>query len=375
MQDKILTQFVVEKEGVSDAAYEIRELHVKNGDFVTANDLLITYETSKTLIDIDADQDGYFYTSYQEDDTIAVGEVIAYLVREPVDADAFFCCLQPASAKSESNTDLGSPEKTLGSCRLTDSAADLLQKITQIQNTFDTDGYVTRQDLIDKIASTLFYIPSFKGCENRVVFMGAGGMVETAIQAAQLQGQYTIIGILDPHAAIGTEILGIPVIGREEDAPKLLDSGVDKAFISFAAANDRSKRQEAFERFSGYGFEMVNIIHPGAFVDPSASLGKGNLILEGAKVGTQCVVGDNNYINVNSILCHHSIIEGNTHLAPGSIVAGNVTIGKHCLIGMAATMVSGVTIGENCVLNNGVNVAANLEANSIVKNAVRARVS
>ena len=363
---KILHSYIVEKEGVSDNGYELTSVNFSNGNLIKKGDVLLEYETSKTAVEVISEFDGHFYTPFNEGDEIKVGDVVAYITKDIMESNFY----KLNDNDNDNDNDLPSSESLVNENfkKLTNSAHLLIEDINEISKSIKGQGYVTRNDLIDKIISNLFLFPPFDYVnDNRVIFVGAGGMIETAIQAAKLENKYQIVGILDASYNEVQQIMGIPIIGTQEDAKKILNQGVSKAIITFAAANNRVKRQEEYNRLVNIGFEMVNIIHPESYIDSSAKLGSGNLILEGARIGSQCVIGDNNYLNVNSVVCHHSILEGNIHLAPSSVVAGFVNIGKHCLIGMSSTIVSGAKIGTNVVINNGANVVSDIDNNTVVK--------
>lgn len=368
--------YIVEKEGVSDTEYEIKMILSKDEAEVECGDVLYEYETSKTLVEVEAKASGFFYPLYNEDDYIEVGCVIGYLCDSVEVYQKLDKALAEKASSSEANVSEGNvlANESLGfadetkELLLTDSAEELLTKLKLIDSELPSDRYITRADIISLVSSRYFYLPcSAMNSAKKLVFVGAGGVTGMAIEAAREQGEFDIVGILDPYAEVGTLINGVPVIGDESICADLLDSGVEYAIITFGAIGKQHLRQEAYDRFVGYGFKLANIIHPKSIIDRTAVIGQGNLILEGAKIGTQCHIGNNNYINVGSILCHDSVLKGNVHLAPGSIVAGRVTIGKHSLMGMGSTVVSDCLIGDNVIVNNGANVVSNVSNNTIVK--------
>lgn len=360
----ILASYIVEKEGVSDNNYELTIVNFSNGTLIEKGDVLLEYETSKTAIEVISEFDGYFYSPFIEGDEVKVGDVVAYVTKNISEVEFY-----AAEAESDLTDAIVTEDLVIDEPqKLTKSAKQLIEDIKELSNGMNGKGYITRKNLVDKILSELFLMKAFDySNDNRIILVGAGGMVETAIQAAKLQGKYQIVGILDSSYKKVNNIMGIPIIGTQEHASRILHQGVKKAIVTFASANNRIKRQVEYDRLESIGFEMINIIHPEAYIDPSAQVGHGNLILEGAKIGTQCEIGNNNYINVNSVLCHHSKLEGNIHLAPASVVAGFVEIGRHSLIGMSSTIVSGAKIGENVVVNNGANVVSDIANNSVIK--------
>ena len=368
------TEYIIEKEGVSDESYEIVQIHFKNSDKVEKGDLIVEYETSKAVIEIEAEKEGFFYTVFAKGMSINVGKTVAVILDERTKLEKIsqFKLLETAI-----NVEIIPEEKSKKkNVILTASAKNLIRDISNIEEFFPDNSFVTRKMLISVISSQLFHLPveSIRS-PDKLILIGAGGMIETVIQAVSEQGIFHIVGILDSKLSAGHEILGIPVLGTEEEASQVLESGVSNAIITFASPSKRHVRQEVFDRIKAIGFNMINVIHPKAIVDKSAILGDGNLVLEGAMIGPKCIVGDNNYINVGSVLCHHARLSGNIHLAPNSTVGGNVFIGEDCLIGMGVTIVSGCSIGKNTVLNNGVNVVSDIGTDTVVKGATALKVT
>jgi sugar O-acyltransferase (sialic acid O-acetyltransferase NeuD family) len=353
-------EITVEKEGVSDTSYEVREVHVLNGKYVKEGEIVLSYETSKALIDVEAPISGYAYHNCEVDDLIEVGGVIIFISQD----DEFkIPKKRNIIIKKIENLDKNHVQEISNTKSYTDLAESLITDLINLKDTLP-NGQITRKDVVVAVASNLLYLPyDYLTSDHKLVLIGAGGMTSMAIEACNLQGKYNIVGIIDPIMKVGSKFQGVPILGNESHIDKILEMGVTHALITFGAIGRQYLRHEAYERMKVSGFKMANVIHPLANVEDSVTIGDGNLILSQSDVGTNVTIKNNCYINVGSKICHDSKISNNVHLAPGSMVAGRVNIGKNTLFGMGATCTYDCSIGENVIINNNASVTNNVANN------------
>jgi acetyltransferase EpsM len=94
-------------------------------------------------------------------------------------------------------------------------------------------------------------------------------------------------------------------------------------------------------------------------IDPSAVIGGGVTVAEGAVVFPTCVlnanarVGTDAIINTGCIVEHDCIIHSNAHLSPGVRLAGTVVVGQGAHIGTGGIVLPGLRIGEDAVVGAG----------------------
>jgi UDP-perosamine 4-acetyltransferase len=95
------------------------------------------------------------------------------------------------------------------------------------------------------------------------------------------------------------------------------------------------------------------VVHPAAWVSPTARLGDGVVVMAGAVINRQAAIGDHAIVNTRAVIEHDCVVGANTHLAPGSALAGGVAVGADTLIGMQASVLPGVVVGAGCRVGAG----------------------
>lgn len=87
------------------------------------------------------------------------------------------------------------------------------------------------------------------------------------------------------------------------------------------------------------------LIHPKASVARS-SIGCGTVVMAGAIVQPDSLIGEHVIINTNSSVDHDCVIGNFCHVAPGATLCGNVTLGCGAFIGAGAIVAPGVRVGR-----------------------------
>jgi FlaA1/EpsC-like NDP-sugar epimerase len=59
---------------------------------------------------------------------------------------------------------------------------------------------------------------------DNIIIIGSSGHAKVIIDIVISQGRYQIVGLLDPYRNIGEITLGYPILGKEEDLPKLVNA-------------------------------------------------------------------------------------------------------------------------------------------------------
>lgn len=185
-----------------------------------------------------------------------------------------------------------------------------------------------------------------------VLVIGASGHAKVVIELVRAAGAYEIIGLIDLNLS-GAAILGVPILGTDEDLPRLRREGIAHAFVGIGNNQRRLKTSYYLRKI---GFKIINAISPAAIISPSASLGDGIAVMAGAVINAEGRIDDFSIINTHASVDHDCWIGEGAHVCPGSTLAGNVRVGSLAFIGAGATVVPGITIGQNATIGAGASV-------------------
>lgn len=185
----------------------------------------------------------------------------------------------------------------------------------------------------------------------KAIVLGAGGHARVVLAMLAAAGDYEVVGVVDTSAPrLGETILGVPVVGGFNRLSALRNGGVKVAFV---AIGDGIARAEAQAVLAAEGYTLPPLVHPAAFVDPTARLGAGVQVCALAFVGPEVVIGDGVIINTQAAIDHESWIGDFATISPAATVAGRCTVGAGAFLGIGAKLSNGLMIGAGGRLGAG----------------------
>jgi len=192
-----------------------------------------------------------------------------------------------------------------------------------------------------------------------IFIVGGGGHAKVLIEALRTSG-LKVMGITDADPAKrGKIILGIPVLGNDDElkqhAPDkvLLVNGIGSAHIPKA-------RTALFDSFKRKGFTFASVVHSSAVVASDTVLGEGVQVMAGAVIQPGSMIGANAIINTNATVDHDCRIGNHVHLSSGATLSGSVRVDAGTHIGTGATVIQGIVIGKNCLVAAGAVVVSDV---------------
>ena len=160
----------------------------------------------------------------------------------------------------------------------------------------------------------------------------------------------------------GKLVNGIRVLGGDDALNSLKRDGLTHAFV---AIGDNRVRLKLARSLESANFEMPVARAPGARVSPSARIGSGTALMEGAVINADASIGAACIINTNASIDHDCIIMDGVHVAPGSVLAGNITVGEGAFLGVGVRVIPGKTIGPRSIIGAGGVVIHDIPADQV----------
>jgi UDP-perosamine 4-acetyltransferase len=195
-----------------------------------------------------------------------------------------------------------------------------------------------------------------------IVIVGGGGHAAVIIDAVRAGGLFEPRAVVDERAE-AAEVLGVPVIGGDEQLGRLRREGLAAAVI---AIGSNALRQKLGEMVLAEGFALPAIVHPSAQLSPSATVGVGVVVMARACIGARATVDDLAIINTAAIIEHDNHIGVAAHVAPGVALAGCVRVGDRALVGVGSAARPGVSIGDDAIVGAGSAIVSDIPAGALV---------
>jgi len=199
-----------------------------------------------------------------------------------------------------------------------------------------------------------------------ILLLGAGGHARACIDVIEQQGKYKIAGLIQNENATDKYNLGYPVIGTDEDLPKLRKD-YNYALITVGQIKSPETRKRLYDMLTGMGFKLPVIKSPLSYVSKHAEIGEGTIIMHGAIVNASARVSRNCIINSKSLIEHDAVVGDHCHVSTGAIINGEVLVGNGTFIGSGALTRHSISIGNNCVIGAGTVLKTDLPDNQWVE--------
>lgn len=200
-----------------------------------------------------------------------------------------------------------------------------------------------------------------------VILFGGGGHGKTLIDLVRAGGMLHVVAIVDDGLTAGSMVMGVPVLGGAEVLDQIYGQGVRLAVNGVGGINHVDVRVNVFKMLRAAGFAFPTLIHPTAWIEPSAVLEGGVQVLAKSYVSSESHIGFGTVINAGVVVSHDCMLGEVVNLSPGAMLAGGGKVEDYAQIGMAATVNLNITIGRSARIGNGATVKADVPAGCVVR--------
>ena len=144
--------------------------------------------------------------------------------------------------------------------------------------------------------------------KKKLLILGAGQYGQVLKEIALATNQYSHIAFLDDTPSEN-------VVGRLKDYKSFTDNYSD----AIVAIGNPEIRMRWLDELSGH-YQIPVIIHPTAYVSPSAKIGRGSIVEPLAIIHTSVVIEEGCIISAGAVVNHNSILSMGVHCDCGCVI-------------------------------------------------------
>lgn len=197
------------------------------------------------------------------------------------------------------------------------------------------------------------------------MIFGTGGLGRAALEIFEKNG-VTVYGFLsDNKEEHGQEIDAVSVLGSTDDDGFLKLIG--KKCEAFVATDDSRLRKSLVKMLHDRRkVQPANAVHADAVIAKSATIGYGNFINQGVRIGAGTKIGSHCLLHSGAMVDYEASLADFVQIGAGAVIGSGVVLEEGAFIGTGATIVPGVTIGKGARVGAGSVVVAPVAAKETV---------
>lgn len=193
-----------------------------------------------------------------------------------------------------------------------------------------------------------------------VLILGSGGTTTDVAEtlATPAYSNYRLLGCLDDDPSKqGNEVGGVPVLGG-----LALAHDYPQAQLVLALGSPRSfgLRLPLLKQLGLTGRSFLTVVHPTAWVSPTASLGQGCIVFAFTQISNHAVLEDHVILLSHCAINHDAVMGSGSICASSVTVSGGTRIGRGCYLGAGSVLRDGVIVSDGVLVGAGAVVVSDL---------------
>jgi len=337
----------------------IVSLEVEEGKEIKKGENICMLETTKSTVELAAESDGYIVgLQYNEGDMVKAGVYLGYIAPTKD--------WRPPEGQSETIVSEVTNKIPQG-LRITQPALAFVKDHGIDLSKFPVDRLITEAVVKEVIGKVDNLVTGRDQPLARLIIYGGGGHGKSVLDLIRVLHIFDVEGFIDDSLSTDTDIMGVPVLGAGIVLEELYSKGIHQAVNAVGGIGNIVVRIKVFRKLIDVGFSFPTIIHPTAFIEPSAHLSAGVKVFPNAYIGSDAHVGFGSIVNTGAIVSHDCALGDYVNISPGAILAGEVHVGNGSLIGMGATINLQVSIGSGARVGNTATVKSDVPDQGIVR--------
>lgn len=361
MTKEVITPFL----GANDDQAVLKSWLINLGSKVESGIVLCELETTKSIIEVESDSTGYFFSNLKEGDHVKVDQAIGYISESHEFNLEEYINIIISNSQSKN--------------RVTKKAEILIEKNSL--NYEDVQKSANGEKVTEEIVRNFMR----RGKANSLRLgiglgrkigiiggVGGGGALIVADAIARIADMQAVAVYERDEKFHGNSILGVPVVGA---ISRLLDDlafgAIDGVVIAFN--RDVGERHALFVELNSQGVPFVNVIDPTADIRNNVKIGCGNIILGHVYIGACSDIQDNNFISANVALEHGNILGSSCAFGPGVFTSGNVTIGDRVRFGTGIYVEPNLSIEDDSIIGSGQTIVTSVAKGKLLFTQTKSR--
>jgi sugar O-acyltransferase (sialic acid O-acetyltransferase NeuD family) len=200
-----------------------------------------------------------------------------------------------------------------------------------------------------------------------LLIIGAGGFAREAAETARaihsVDGSVALLGFLDDDPTLhGTTAGGIPVLGPLEAIADQPDAAV---VVAVGRPDAYTVRRDLVARLALPADRYATLVHPGASVGSTCSVGAGTVVLAQVVMTAGVTVGAHVAVMPQVVLPHDVWVDDYATLASGVRLGGGVYVGTGAYIASGVCVREGRRIGAWSMVGMGSTVLMDVPAERV----------
>jgi acetyltransferase-like isoleucine patch superfamily enzyme len=374
----LLQNLIISQDSVNDEKVLIVATFFKDGDEVKKGDLIIEYETSKAIMSIEAEQNGFIFYNCKAGDYVLIGTSVAEINNNKVKSEKVSNIIVGEPLNSRKTKDEKIQTLFSNKARKLIIQNEITEEVfygVDLVNEEDVLLYLNKlnnkksKSAVIKVDNSKCDILQSNDIRERIIIV-CPSLIGMEVITDILEGQNNIDIIGYVADDIHKENINLPFLDCNLDDfhEKINHSDYDGVVIAMAGSlKSMQFRKKVFENYIEKGVKFTNIISNKANICQNVTIGIGNIIGSGVFIGAGSQIGDNNFISYMATIGHHNKIGSNNLFAPGVMMSGLVEVGNDCILTTGVNFIDKVKIGNRVILPLGYNVIKNLSDDTIIK--------
>ena len=185
--------------------------------------------------------------------------------------------------------------------------------------------------------------------------VGAGGHAKVVLALLRALGRPVGV-VVDANA----DRHGTTILGHTIEPESALRAQPDRRVV--VAVGNNAARKRVADRLAADGFRFATLVHPTAWVAPTARVDEGAVVFAGVVVQPDVVVGAHAILNTGCSVDHDCVVGAFAHIGPGARLCGAGQVGDGVLVGVGAVVIPAVRMGAWATIGAGAAVVSDVDA-------------